>query len=357
MLTTYSFPVLPMHVIQKYGSQWTQPANFVGNGPFKISEWVPNDHITFVPNETYWDKDNINFSKVTFKVIVDENTAYQMYLNGELDWHTSVPTALIDQVKLRSDYQNAPMLDSRYIYFNLQHPLFKDVRVRQALSMSFDRKVITDSILKNGAIPAYGIVPTMDGYTAIPGLGFDVAKAKSLLAAAYADDPTLKAKLETAGNLSMQYPVSETIKAIYEYIQQEWKNQLGVVVDLNQVEYSTWLATRAESQITITRGGWTADYLDPQNYLDMFADPKNSNNTPHYDNQHYRDILAQTLSMPNNAQRTALLTEAENMIVVENPAVIPLYINTSNNLIDLTKYEGWYPNNMNVHPWNGFKLK
>ncbi len=90
-LTHYSFSVLPKHVIEKYGSDWTYKENIVVNGPFMLKEWVPQDKLVVEKNPLYWDADNIALDRVVFLASDDNNTNYNAYINGEVDWVTTVP--------------------------------------------------------------------------------------------------------------------------------------------------------------------------------------------------------------------------------------------------------------------------
>ena len=86
----YSFGIVPKQAIEKYGDQWVLPGNFVGNGPFVLSEWTPQDKIVMVKSETYWDKDNVKLDEVVFYASDDDNTNYSMYISGDVDWLTVI---------------------------------------------------------------------------------------------------------------------------------------------------------------------------------------------------------------------------------------------------------------------------
>ena len=107
-LTHYSFAVVPMHAIEKYGDEWTLPENFVGNGPFVLEEWKPQESLSVVPNEKYWDRDAVKLSRATYLPLEDDNTAYNMYLNGEVDMIVEVPLDMVEQAEQHKDYQVAP---------------------------------------------------------------------------------------------------------------------------------------------------------------------------------------------------------------------------------------------------------
>lgn len=117
-LAHYAFVVVPIHAIEKHGKDWIKPENFVGNGPFVLKEWLPNERILVVKNERYWDKDNVHLNSILFLPTEDQNSAYTMYLKGEVDWVTKVPVDLVSEAKNRPDYQGFPMLGTYYYIFN-----------------------------------------------------------------------------------------------------------------------------------------------------------------------------------------------------------------------------------------------
>ena len=350
MFAHYSFSPLPMHVIAKYGAEWVKPGNVVGNGPFVLSEWVPNDRLVVVPNDKYWNKANVFLSKVTFLPMEDTNTAYQAFKNGEVDWSANPPLALIDQLKLDKDYHVTTQLGSYFYYINVRHPVLQDVRVRKALSMSFDRQELIDKVVKGGQIPAFALAPPIGEYKPATGTGYNIDAAKQLLAeAGYPNGQGLPA-------LTIMYNTLDSHKFIAEYLQQVWKNNLGVNVTLQNLEWATFLEERKSNNMNLGRAGWVADYPDSQNFLDLLIS-NGGNNDGHYSDPEYDRLIRQAATMPGGAERDAVMHDAEEIAITRDQAVIPIYYYVSQNIIDLDKWDGWYTNPQDVHPWVGIKLK
>ncbi|MDR2150772.1 MAG: peptide ABC transporter substrate-binding protein [Spirochaetaceae bacterium] len=350
MFAHQSFSPVPLHVVQKYGSDWIKKENFVGNGPFVLQEWIPNDRLVVIPNERYWNKEQVFLTKLTFLPIEDTNTAYQAFKNGEIDWSYNIPLALIDQLKLDKDYQVSTQLGSYFYYVNVNHPILKDVRIRKALSMSFDRQELIDRVVKGGQLPAFALCPPIGDYKPATGTGYNVAEAKRLLAeAGYPDGRGLP-------SFTIIYNTLDSHKVIAEYLQQVWKNTLGVNVTLQNLEWATFLEERKTSRMELGRAGWIADYADAQNFLDLLI-TNGGNNDGHYSDPEYDRLLRQASALPGGAQRDALLHQAEEIAVTRDQAIIPIYYYVSQNLIDLDKWDGWYTNPQDVHPWVGIKRK
>jgi oligopeptide transport system substrate-binding protein len=350
MMEHYSFSPLPMHVINKVGADWIKVANFVGNGPFVLKEWIPNDRLVVVPNEKYWDKANVHLSKLTFLPMEDTNTAYQAFKQGEVDWSTNPPISIIDQLKLDKDYHVMTQLGSYFYYVNTRHPVLKDVRVRKALSMSFDRQELIDKVVKGGQVPSYALAPPIGDYKPAAGTGFDLAAAKQLLAdAGYPNGQGIPP-------LTIMYNTLESHKFIAEYLQQAWKNALGITIQLQNLEWATFLEERRGNNMMLGRAGWVADYPDSQNFLDLLI-TEGGNNDGHYTNPDYDRLIRQASAMSGGPERDEVMHQAEEIAITQEQAIIPIYYYVSQNLIDLDKWDGWYANPQDQHPWVGLKPK
>ncbi len=350
MMGHYAFACLPMHAMEKYGADWIKPGNFVGNGPFVLESWVPQEKVTVVPNDKYWNKENVFLSRITFLAIENDTTAYQKYKNGEMDWSTGIPLEMIDEVKLRDDFQTAPQLSSYYYYLNMNDPVLKDVRVRKALTMAIDRQELVDKVTRGGQIAADGYCPPMPGYTPAKGNHYDVAAAQKLLAeAGYPNGQGFP-------KMTIIYNTNEAHKKIAEYVQQIWKKNLGIDVVLENLEWATFLDERQSNNFAIARAGWVGDYQDPSNFLELFL-TESGNNDGRYANPEFDAAMAKAASMPAGQARLDVLMEAEEMLVTRDQAIIPFYFYVSQNLIDLDKWDGWYMNTQDIHPYVGLKLK
>lgn len=350
MMSHYSFSPLPMHAMKKYGANWIKPKNFVGNGPFVLEKWVPQDKITLVPNKKYWNKENVHLSRLIALPIENETTAYQKFKSGEIDWATSIPKEMLDEIKLRDDYQPAPAATTYYYYLNVNNKVLSDVRVRKALSMSFDRNELVEKVTREGQIPATALVPPMEGYTTAKGNVFDVAAAKKLLAeAGYPNGKGFP-------KMTVIYNTNEGHKKIAEFMQQQWKTNLGIDIELANLEWATFVDKRQANDFEIGRAGWAADYQDPSNFLELFLST-GGNNDGRYNNNEYDALIYKAAKMPAGPERMAVLNAAEEMVITRDQAIIPFYYYVSPNMIDLNKWDGWYTNTLDIHPWVGIKKK
>lgn len=360
-LEHYSFAVVPQHAIEQYGDQWTQPENFVGNGPFTLKERIPQSKIVCVPNELYWDADSIHIDTLEFLSSEDENTNYNMYLDGQIDWLTNVPTDKLSSAQMRDDYHASPQLATYYYTFNVQDQLnsgepnpLADENLRKAIAYAINRDDLVDYVTKAGQIPAWGMVPDMAGYDALDFPFEDndeaVDMAKEFLSeAGYASG-------ENVPTLTILYNTSEGHKQIAEFIQQELKTKLKIEVELINEEWGTYLTDRNTGNFEIARAGWVGDYQDPNTFLDMFV-TGSAMNGGRYENPQFDAFIKNAATVTDPATRLSLLRTAEYTLVTQDQAVMPLYYYVTLNMIDTNVWDGWYTNTMDYHPYKGIMKK
>ncbi|HIF5593032.1 TPA: peptide ABC transporter substrate-binding protein [Vibrio parahaemolyticus] len=319
-----SHPVLaPVHqtTVERHGSNWTQPENIVTNGAFTVSEWKVNEKMVMKKNPHYWDANNVVLDKITWLPIGDANVVLNRYLAGEIDQVMSIPAAQKRKLisKLPQDVADtSASLGSTFYYLNTQEGPTKDRRVRQALSYAIDRNLLTDSILRNGGIPMFTLVPPQtDGFQShTPEYSkWDqiqrIDEAKRLLAeAGYNQSNPLKLTF-TVPTFSMDVKMATAMAGM-------WKSRLGAQVTIKQLEPKVFYALKEPTEIT--RGGWTADYNEASTWLDIFVSNGEYNDS-RYHNPKYDELMSQskTLSDPSD-----LYLQAESMLI-DDMAIIPVY--------------------------------
>ncbi|MDT4761298.1 peptide ABC transporter substrate-binding protein [Sphaerochaeta sp. PS] len=353
-LSHYSFAIVPKHAIEKFGAAWTDPKNFVGNGPYVLSERVAQTSITATKNQKYWDKDNVKLDKVIFYSSDSDTTNYNMYLNGEIDWATNVPPNQIKAASMRDDFQISPQLATYYYVFqNVKAPI-NNVLVRKALALAIDRTALVEGVTKAGQIPAWGIVSPMAGYEALE-FPYDdqdkaIAAAQKLLSdAGYPNGigfPTI----------SILYNTNEAHKQIAEFIQQEWKNNLGINVTLENQEWQTYLSNRNQGDFLVARAGWVGDYTDPNTFLDMFLTGSGMNGGK-YSNEVFDLLINEAARMDAGPDRMGVLRTAEDLLINEDQGILPLYYYVTMNMVNTDKWGGWHTNTMDYHPTKNIYLK
>jgi len=284
LVTFYTFmPVREDAVIQKPEGWAKDPSITLSNGPFKISEYHMNDKVILVPNEHYWNKDSVKLDKIVLTMIVDISTAMTAYDSNEVDVLITVPTPEIPKRQVEDPtFHIVPYLGVYYYIFNVNKAPTNDINVRKALTLAIDREQIVTDVAKGGQQPANGFVPT--GLVDSQGNDFratagdygisstaDVEKAKEYLAKAGYPNGEGMAPLE------LIYNTSEGHKAIAEAIQEMWKKNLGIEVNLVNQEWAVFQDTRHVGNFEVARAGWIGDYNDPMTFLDLWTSYSGNN--------------------------------------------------------------------------------
>jgi oligopeptide transport system substrate-binding protein len=226
-----------------------------------------------------------------------------------------------------SPYVQAPYLGTYYFLLNTTRPPVDDVRVRKALSMAVDRDKLNKTVLKGANVSAYSITPPDTlGYYPPRLFGYDVEQARELLAAAGYPNG------EGWPGLELTYNTSEDHRKIAVALQQMWKDALNIEVTLANQEWKVYLDSVTQMNFDIARRGWIGDYVDPNNFLDLFLTGGGNNNTGFADPRYDDMILRQAPQAATKEERFAIFHEAETMLMEQMP-IIPIFTYTSKHLI------------------------
>lgn len=340
----------PVHrgMLEAHGDQWTRPGNLVGNGAFKLDEWVVQSHIKLVRNPYYWDDAGTKLDEVWLHATEDLTAELQRFRARELDMTYRIPAAQIGFIRenLSHELDIAPYLGSYYYGFNLTRPPFKDQpKLRRALSLAVNRDVITKQVLNLGQISSYGVVPPIKGYAQQQMLEATwtqearEAEAKRLYAeAGYGPDNPLRAQL--------MYNTGEDHRRIAVALASMWKQVLGVETELLNQEWKVFLDTRNQKKDTqVYRSGWIGDYTDPFTFLEIFRSTAGQNDTGYLSSEYDRLVTASQSALEPHA-RMELLQKAERELLADLP-ILPLYIYVTPRLVQ--RWVGGYEPNLLDH--------
>lgn len=305
--------------------RWVFPGRIISNGPYVLKEWVYKSRMRLQKSPTYWDRDQVRLNLVDLYPIDDANTCLVNYESGDLDFITVVPTLAAEQLLKesragrRTDLQVAPNLGTYYYRFNCTRKPLDDVRVRKALALAVDKEEI---VVKAGRMgqPVCGVLvpPGIPGYTGPKGQGHDGDLARKLLAEAGFPGG------QGFPRLTVLYNTLDAHKAVAELAQQSWKRELGIDVELVNVEWKVFLQRVRDLKYDIARAGWYGDYVDPNTFLDMFVTDGGNNNTG-WSNAEYDRLIKQAAETLDPAQRMKVFLRAEKLLVEDELPIMPLY--------------------------------
>lgn len=335
MLPLMAFPPLfPLN--QKfYEAQGDQFAlstdNLLYCGPYTMKEYTAGSQYVFEKNPNYFkaDKEKDMAQTVIFKYLQDTQSAMLDYQSGNLDV-VKLQGEQVDQ------YQDQPGFTDRlagylwYLTINLKHPDLENLNLRKAMSLAIDRKTICENVLKDGSIPAEGIVPRKLAYGTD---GVDYRdKAGNLLAydQKQAQEYYDKAKEELGhdAEFTLLYEDSEASKAAAEYIQSNLE-ALGMKVNLDAKPKKTRLKLLSNHEFDVGLTRWGPDYGDPQTFMDLFV-TGSAMNFGYYSSAEYDQLIEAADSgadASNSEKRQQDYIQAEKMLIEQDAAVVPVYQN------------------------------
>ena len=302
------------------GGEWWRHPN--GTGPFKLNQWEENSSLVLERNELYYGElakvDFVNFQ-------LWGGVPMNMYETGEID-ATAVSMAYIDKVTdergpFYQDLITAPELSFYYIGFDTTKPPFDDVNIRRAFSQAIDKDKLVSLVYRDMVQAADGILPPgMPGYNEdLVGLDFDVAEARELIAnSRYGDVSNLPPiTITTAGWGGL---ISSDLEAIVY----EWRQNLGVEVEVRQLEPQRFLYHLMEERDEMFDMGWIADYPHPQDFLDILFHSGTENNYGQYSNPEVDALLQMANVEPDSEASLGLYQQAEQLLV-DDAACLPLW--------------------------------
>ena len=321
--------------IEKWGkatdrfTPWTRVENIVGNGPFRLTDWQLNRRITVAKSDTYWDRDKVQLNGIVFYPTENLSSEERMFRVGQLHYTQTVPLDKIPVYRAMADspYVNAPYLGTYYYLLNTARAPLDDVRVRQALSLAVDRARLNNTVMHGTNLPAYSITPPGTlGYQPPEIVRHDVERARQLLReAGYPDGKNWP-------GLELIYNTSESHLKIAVALQQMWKDALNIDVTLANQEWKVYLDSVDQMSFQMARRGWIGDYVDPNNFLDLFLCGGGNNNTGFCDPVYDDMIQRKAPRAASRDERYAIFKAAETRLMEQMP-IIPIYTYTSNHLI------------------------
>ncbi len=320
--------------VEKYGDQFTQPGNLVSSGAFKLKYWKIGDKITTEKNVHYWKNSATLIEKVNYLPISDVNTELQMYQTGQIDFTYDLPSDKFQDLKktLGKQLHANPFLSIYYISINNDVPPFKNnPKLRQALSMAIDRKILATKVTGRGEVASFDIVPF--GIADYKQQSYPWQNLTPTQRIAEAQKLYKEAGYSREKPLTFNYSYNTNIlhKKVAIALASMWEQNLGVKLSLTNQEWKVFLTERTEGNYVTARDGWQADYNDASTFLDMFQS-KHPQNHPKYKNSRYDELIKQASIKQDKEQRSKILEQAST-VLMNDYAVIPLYTYVTTHLV------------------------
>lgn len=326
LLTYIAYAPVPRHAIEAHGKQWVRPENMVVNGAYKMTEWRPRDRVVLEKNPRYWAAAEVSIGKAIIWLSDDESKNKNLYDSGKAHYIQPLDFDDVEAAKLasREDMRIDQIMCVYYYVMNMTKPPFDDPRIRKAFNMAIDKERLTEHIMRAFQVPATQLLPDMYrgtlGYVPTRGPAFDPAGARQLLAeAGYPGGVGLP-------DIELVYNTYETHRQIAEFFQRNIKENLGLEIEVQNMEWKSLLKKVHGGDFQISRTSWCADYPDPMTFLDVFHSA-GENNYPQYKNPAYDALLGRIAQERDVRQRNVLICAADKVLTRDMP-LLPFYFYT-----------------------------
>lgn len=323
-------PILPKHILEGQNIRQTPFSRRpLGAGPYRLKSWDAGSSITLAASPTYFDGEPY-IKEVVYRIIPDDSTMFMETRAGRLDVMNLSPLQYLRQTSgpmWEREFHKYRYLASVYVFlgFNLEHPYFKDVRIRRAISLAINRQDLVKGVLLGEGVAAYG--PYKPGsWAAHPSLKpvvQNVAEAKRLLAeAGFA--PDANGILQRDGRqfaFSILTNQGNEQRILAATLIQSQLRAIGVDVRIRTVEWAAFIREFVnKGRFDTVILGWTIPQ-DPDIFQIWHSSQAHDGglNFIHYRNTEVDSLLEAARSTPDRKLRTKLYARIQEIFAEEQP--------------------------------------
>ncbi|HXH69146.1 MAG TPA: peptide ABC transporter substrate-binding protein [Pyrinomonadaceae bacterium] len=375
LLAHQFFRVLPQKTIEKFKSDWSEPENIVTSGAFKVSVYKPYDELVVVKDPNYWDAANVKLAGIEFYPLDEQTTMMNLYKAGRVDalYNHTVPGPWNESIRqYKDEYLLHPEVATEFYVINVKKPPMDNLKVRQAFALAIDRVALAEfrrTIKPLNDLTPEGIFPKYE--EARKKVYAEKLKENNISQEEWAKrtfDPEKARKLMTEAGFPVQksgsgyatptfpvdkvnitYNTAEANKAVAEFVQAQWKQNLGITVPLKNLEFKTYLPLLSKVEYDgFGRRGWVGDYMDPFTFLGLFYTQVNEGATGWWDPK-YDKMMNEANNTVDPQKRFEKLAEAE-FYVSQQQIIIPLST-AGTSWMKKPFVKGFYPNPGTLHAW------
>ena len=303
----------------EFGDKYATEANkSVYSGPYIIKEWIHDNKVVLEKNPNYWNTANTKIDTLTALMVPDFEAATNLFENKELDL-TKISVEKMESYKDKPELLKVPNGRVYYLGFNSTHPVLKNKKVRQALSLALNRDELVNQVLNGAGIKGSGMVA--NGMKGVTG---DFRDENGNLYEKYKDvevkklfDDGLKELGMTPDQVKLTLIVDEkgTGKKEGEFYQAQWKEKLGIDVAVEVLTYKERLSRGKEGNFEIIRYAWGPDYADAMTYLEIFLSTSEGLNIGKYNNPEYDRLVLDGQVNQDEKARVTSMQNAEKILI------------------------------------------
>lgn len=353
----FTWMPVPAHILRKegdelglYNTEWTQAGKMICNGPFILDSWRFNDSITVVKNKNYRQPDDVVLNGMKFLPIVNGFTETRMYFDGKLHATNNVPAEMMDYARKKGgeEFKLNPYYATTFYRFNTLRKPLDDKRVRQALTYAINQEHLVNNVARGAGTPARAFTPPTSAYTPPMLLKYDPEEARRLLAeAGYPEGKGFP-------KLTILTTSREVQKTMTEAVQAQWKDALGIDVEIRSSEWASYKMAQQQGEYDIAYASWSGDFPDPSTFLELWTGDNGNNNTG-WGNKIYHYHIKLSQQTPDEAERIDRFRKAETILLDECP-IAPLFWSKRAYLLR-QEVKGWGPLQLDTRPYQKLSLK
>lgn len=313
-------------VVEEFGAAWTEAGNFVGNGPYILSEWVHQDHITLESNPTYWGPEPKQ-ARIRLAMITDVNAELIAYKAGDLDIARIPPgteAVILGDATLATQVLQSSQLSSLALFMNTTVEPLNDPLVRQAIATGIDRNAWTERVKNGVGEPATGwLPPGIPGFDPMVGneYQFNPEKAKELLAEAGFPGG------ERFPEVTLTYVDAGDQGLMAQFLQVQFSGNLGIELALEPLDPSSYGAqVIGGRQFEITLLAWTADYPDSESFLASLFSSDSFLNIAGYASEEFDRLADLAATELDQETRVGLWSQAHEVMISDAPIAPFMYV-------------------------------
>ena len=294
--------------------------SFVSNGPFKVQQIRPDAQINLKKNDLYWNKNAIKLDEIQISIVSNPATAWKMFEHKELDWIggsvSPLPYDSLQMIRNHYPLRTDPMAATTFCTFHTRHIYLSNKNIRKAFAFAINRDEIVGRITQMGeTVGTRCIPPSLVGNrNKILFQSFDPE-----LAQLHLNKGLQELGIERSQLNGLTLLFRSTDRQIAQAIQQEWKEVLGIDINLKECETNSFRDLMQRRDYEIALNFWIAQYSDPINILERFLDDKNSKNYPGWSNERYQQVVESAIAETDRLERLRLIDTAEEILIDEMP--------------------------------------
>ena len=316
----------------------TDAEYFCCNGMYELTEWSHNSEIVFEKREDYWNAAEVGPDKIVYKIITDSQAGLNSYLSREIDYTDLDSGEVVQQAEAAGfEVGVKPARSSYYLIVNTEDEFMSNQNLRLALAYAIDKQALIDTVYQNDNQPMTSFTPpAIYGAAGADGPTFQEAllEERGEMYPASGDlekaQEYLQAALEELGctvdelNLSIDCADDSLRRNCATFLQEQWRQNLGIEnIAVNSMQTKQVSANRQSGDYCMSLGGWSPDYNDAINFLDLWV-TDGGNNDSFWGNEEYDNLIAQATAEADEEVRQQYLFDAEEILAAEMP-IIPLY--------------------------------